>query len=100
MEKYFYLLTLFISIFCLIIVDVKYSLALTKNLKATIFTVFIIVGLFLLWDVMGISLNIFFEGTSKYTSGIMISPHLPIEEIFFLMLFSYLTLLLYRGFKK
>lgn len=100
MEKYFYLLSILISLACLVAVDLKWSLALKKNLKATLGTVFLAVGLFLIWDVMGVSLNIFFEGQSRFATGFMISPHIPIEEIFFLTLLSYITLLLYRGFSK
>ena len=59
----------------------------------------IAVGLviFIVWDLLGIGLGIFFEGDSRYTSGISLAPELPLEEIFFLALLCYVTLLIWRA---
>lgn len=51
---------------------------------------------FLLWDLFGIHLGIFFDGGSPFTTGLMVAPDLPIEEFFFLFFLCYFTLIVYR----
>lgn len=100
MESYFYLAAIILSFACILIIDFRYKLAFFKSSKATILTVGAATGLFLAWDVMGIGLGIFFEGNSRFTTGLMLANHLPIEELFFLFFFNYLTLMLYRGLNR
>lgn len=55
---------------------------------------------FLLWDAAGIASGFFFIGDgplSAWTIGWELAPELPIEEIFFLILLCYVTLLVWRG---
>lgn len=82
------------------IIDWRYKLALFYDKKRTILTVSIMVIIFLLWDVAGIFLNIFFSGESNYVTGVMLAPELPLEEVFFLTLLSYMPLVLYRKFSN
>lgn len=56
--------------------------------------------IFAIWDILGIINGIFFEGNSRYISGLNLLPDFPVEEIFFLTLFCYITLLLLNGIKK
>jgi lycopene cyclase domain-containing protein len=58
------------------------------------------VVVFLIWDLVGIALGIFFRGSGPYLTGITIAPELPIEEVFFLTLLSYTILIAYLGFAK
>ena len=53
------------------------------------------VTFFVLWDLVGIGLGVFFRGTTRYLSGLLVAPELPLEELGFLTLLSYLTLLVY-----
>ena len=54
------------------------------------------VMLFFAWDVAGLQLGIF-ATNQEYVSGLyLLTPNLPIEEIFFLAMVSYFTLLIYR----
>ena len=53
------------------------------------------VGFFVLWDLVGIGLGVFFRGTTRYLSGVLVAPEFPVEELGFLTLLSYLTLLVY-----
>ena len=53
------------------------------------------VAFFVLWDLVGIGLGVFFRGTTRYLSGVLVAPELPVEELGFLTLLSYLTLLVY-----
>jgi len=53
------------------------------------------VAFFVLWDLVGIGLGVFFRGATRYLSGVLVAPELPVEELGFLTLLSYLTLLAY-----
>lgn len=58
------------------------------------------VVVFLVWDVAGIALGIFFRGDAPHLSGLLLAPELPVEEVFFLILLSYNTLLVYQWFAR
>lgn len=96
--SFLYLSLLLISIMGLVGIDRNKKLALFRSPKATILSVSIAVAVFLIWDVVGISLGIFFRGNSPNLTGILLAPELPIEEVFFLILLSYNTLLVYQFF--
>jgi lycopene cyclase domain-containing protein len=44
------------------------------------------VGGFLLWDLAGIALGIFFEGNHALLVGVDLAREVPLEEVFFLVL--------------
>lgn len=96
--SYLYLTILLISILGLIGIDRKHRLALFNNPRATIASVVFAVVVFLVWDIIGISLGIFFRGNAPHLSGLLLGPELPLEELFFLILLSYNTLLAYQFF--
>lgn len=96
--SFLYLAVLIVSIAGLVGIDRKYKLALFNNFRATLASVAIAVAIFLAWDVIGISLGIFFRGNSPHLSGLLLGPELPLEELFFLVLLSYNTLLAYQFF--
>ena len=50
---------------------------------------------FLLWDLGGIGLDIFYRGETPIMLGIVLAPHLPVEEVFFLGFLCYLTMVLF-----
>lgn len=82
------------------ILDWRYKLALFFNASRTVVSVIIGVAVFLLWDMFGISLGIFFDGGSPLTTGLMVAPDLPIEEFFFLAFLCYFSLIVYRVVEK
>lgn len=55
---------------------------------------------FLLWDVAGIALGIFFRGDSPFLSGWQLAPELPVEEFFFLIVLCYTALLVFIAARK
>ncbi|WP_070575635.1 lycopene cyclase domain-containing protein [Brevibacterium sp. HMSC063G07] len=57
-------------------------------------------GVFLLWDVLGIGLGVFFRGDSPYMTGIDVAPHLPVEELLFLFFLVWLTTNVFAGTAK
>lgn len=99
-ERFAYLALLCLSIGGLAMLDKRFRLAYYYDAKRTARTVLASVVFFLLWDLSGIALGIFFIGDSPYLSGLLIAPEVPIEEIFFLVLLSYQSLILFRGFKR
>ena len=90
-----YGLALLISIAGLSAIDRRFQLALWVEPRRTLAVVALSVVGFLVWDLLGIGLGIFFRGPGPWQSGILIAPELPIEEVVFLTLWSYLSLLLY-----
>ena len=95
-----YLIGLVISISGLIVLDRKFQLAFFHNFKRTAMTLAVAVWLFIVWDIFGISFGIFFHGNSAYSLPYRIVPEFPIEELFFLFLLTYVTLLIYRFVEK
>ncbi|MBP9827044.1 lycopene cyclase domain-containing protein [Candidatus Saccharibacteria bacterium] len=62
--------------------------------RATLATLAVMVAFFLVWDIAGIILGIFFTNP-RYTLGLnLVSPNLPIEEVGFLILLNYSILVL------
>ena len=80
-------------------IDFKYRLALFTQTKRTLATLGIALAFFLAWDLNGIGLGVFWEGSRTYLLGIDILAEVPLEEPFFLLLLSYLILVSYLGFQ-
>jgi len=98
--QWFYLVGLVIAISCLVLIDRRFKLAFFHNFKRTALTLAISIWLFIVWDIFGIKLGIFFHGGSAYTLPYRIIPEFPIEEVFFLFLLTYVALLIYRFVEK
>lgn len=90
-----YLILLILSMIGLSLIDYRYKLAFFYNKNTTYKILLITIGIFIIWDILGILLNIFFIGKTKYLLGLNIGEF-PIEELFFLSLLSYNTLVVYR----
>lgn len=97
MMQWFYLLALLVSIAGMAIIDWRYKLAFWHDRRRTVLTLAIAIGIFIAWDILGIVLGIFFHGGSKFTLPIRLLPEFPIEELFFLLLLCYCTLVVYQG---
>ena len=95
-----YLAALILSILGLYLIDRRHRLAISLSPRAAILAILVAVMLFLAWDVAGIALGIFFRGDAPHLSGLLLAPELPVEEVFFLMLLSYNTLLVYQWFAR
>jgi lycopene cyclase domain-containing protein len=94
--SFLYLGALLISIAGMVVLDVRFRLFFAvAPLRAAIVLV-AGVAFFLVWDVAGIGLGIFFRGNPGLLTGILIAPELPLEEVFFLTLLCYLTMNLYN----
>lgn len=96
MEQFFYIGALLISIAGLVTLDWRYKLAFWDQPKRTSLVILMGIAIFSIWDFFGISLGIFFKGGSSYMLPFTLFPEFPLEELFFLFLLCYVTLLLYR----
>jgi len=97
MQHLIYLAALLFAISGLLIVDWRWKLAFWHDAKRTARTVLTAVAVFVLWDMFGIWFGIFFKGSGEYMLPFELFPEFPIEELFFLFLLCYVTLILYRG---
>ncbi len=97
---YLYLIALLFSILGVGLLDWTHRVALFVDPRATLLAVVLSVVVFLIWDVVGIANGIFFRGDAPHLSGILLAPELPLEEVFFLILLSYNTLVVYRWAAK
>ncbi len=97
---FLYLAALLVSIGGLFLLDLRHKLAFSTSPKAAGISIGIAVLVFLIWDIAGIALGIFFRGDAPHLSGLLLAPELPLEELFFLILLSYNALLVYLGFAR
>jgi len=99
-QHWFYLFALLISIGGLLCIDWRYKLAFWHDTRRTALTIAVAIAVFIMWDIIGIRFGIFFKGASQYMLPFVIVPEFPVEELFFLFLLSYTTLLIYRGVSR
>lgn len=92
-----YLGVLLVSIFCMGLIDHRWRLALFRDARATVVTVAIGVVFFLAWDLGGIALGVFFRGEGPWMTGLQLAPELPVEEVAFLVLLTYTTVVVWRA---
>lgn len=98
--NFLYLAALLVSLAGLAALDRKHKLAFAKNPKAAAIAIAIPYIFFVIWDAAGIALGIFFKGQSQFLTGIMIAPEFPLEELFFLALLCYTTLIVSTWFSR
>ena len=95
-----YLVALLVSLAGLGLLDWRHRLALFADARRTLATVGVGIAVFLAWDFAGVGLGIFFRGDSRYLTGIQVAPEVPVEELFFLTLLVYQTLLLWLALSR
>ncbi len=92
-----YALILVLSLTGLTLCDWRWKLVAFINVaarKATLMSIAVLVGFFIVWDVAGITLGIFYTNP-RYTLGVnLLTANLPIEEVLFLILLSYSILII------
>ena len=89
-----YLLILLGALGCMVLLDRRFRLFFWRDAwRATVVGV---IGLvfFVVWDLLGIALGIFTRGEAPISTGVLIAPELPLEELFFLAFLCYLTMIL------
>jgi lycopene cyclase domain-containing protein len=95
-----YLFLLLGAIACMVLIDRRFRLFFWRDAwRATVVGV---IGLvfFVVWDLAGIALGIFSRGEAPISTGILVAPELPVEELFFLAFLCYLTMILITGARR
>ncbi|KTR87408.1 lycopene cyclase [Microbacterium testaceum] len=95
-----YLGAILFSLAGMIAIDLKFSLALRVAPMRTCAAVLIGTAFFLVWDAVGIVTGVFVKGESPLFVGVELAPHLPLEEVFFLLFLSYLAIVMYAVFQR
>lgn len=94
-----YLLLLLATLFCLGLIDYRWQLAIFSQRRRAVHILAISIIFFVLWDIAGIVLNIFYIGVGKSLSGIRLGQF-PLEEVFFLAVLCYNALLIYAAVER
>ncbi|NQW87256.1 MULTISPECIES: lycopene cyclase domain-containing protein [unclassified Frigoribacterium] len=87
-----YLAALLVSLFGMVMLDRRFRLFFWRDVSRAAVTLLVGVVFFLVWDVVGIDLGIFFRGETSFMTGVLVATELPLEEVFFLTLLCYLTM--------
>ena len=95
-----YLGALLVSIAGMTVLDRRFSLFYWRDARRATIVLVSGVAFFILWDLAGIGLGIFFRGETTFMTGWLLAPELPVEEFFFLTLLCYLTMNLYGAFSR
>lgn len=95
-----YLGALLFSIVGLGLFDWRFKMAFFKDFRASLVAIVLGVVLFLGWDLLGIALGVFFRGENSLMTGVLLAPELPLEELFFLILLCYTSLMLFIALRR
>lgn len=100
MERWYYFITLLVSIGGLATLDWRHKLAFWHDATRSAITLFVGVVIFSVWDLLGIAAGFFRHGQSRYTLPLRILPEFPLEEVFFLVVLSYTVLVMYAALRR
>lgn len=92
-----YLGVLLAGLACIVLLDLRYRLVIWAAGARAALVLVIGVAFFLAWDLAGIALGIFHRAENAVSTGIVLAPELPLEELVFLVFLCYLTLVLWSG---
>ncbi|MGN7164020.1 C50 carotenoid gamma-cyclase subunit alpha CrtYg [Micrococcus luteus] len=92
-----YLLALLGVIGCMLLVDRRFELFLWHRPLPALLVLAAGVAYFVAWDLWGIAEGVFLHRQSPYMTGVMLAPQLPLEEGFFLLFLSQITMVLFTG---
>ncbi len=89
---FLYLIALAIALTGMVLLDRRFRLFFWRDRLRAAFTLSLGLAFFVLWDLAGIHLGIFFRGETLFMTGVQVAPELPLEELFFLTLLCYLVM--------
>jgi lycopene cyclase domain-containing protein len=95
-----YLVALAIALTGMVMLDRRFGLFFWRDARRASIVLVVGVLFFVVWDLFGIGLGIFFRGETDFMTGLQVAPELPIEEIFFLTLLCYLTMNAYSAVEQ
>ncbi|TFC96635.1 MULTISPECIES: lycopene cyclase domain-containing protein [Cryobacterium] len=92
-----YLLTLLLSLGAMVLLDRRFRLFFWRSPAQASIVLTVGLAYFLIWDLFGIGLGIFYRGETTLMTGLQLAPELPVEEFFFLTFLCYLTMNAVQG---
>ncbi|WP_157009038.1 lycopene cyclase domain-containing protein [Agromyces laixinhei] len=95
--SFVYLGVLLGAIACMVLLDLRFRLVFAADGRRAAIVLTAGVAFFLLWDLAGIALGIFYRAENAVSTGILLALELPLEEVVFLIFLCYLTLVLYTS---
>src|SRR5690606_18965577 len=95
-----YLAALLASIGCMMLLDRRFGLFFWRDWRRAAFVLASGVVFFVVWDLFGIGLDIFFRGETVFMTAIELAPELPLEEPVFLVLLCYVTMNAYGALTR
>jgi lycopene cyclase domain-containing protein len=90
--SFLYLAGLLVALAGMAVLDRRFRLFLWRSAWRAIVVLVVGLAFFLVWDLQGIRLGIFFRGETTFMTGWQWAPELPLEEPFFLLLLCYLAM--------
>ena len=98
--SFVYLAALLVSIGGTLVLDARFRLFLWRAPRAAVLTLLIGTAALLAVDLVAIALGIFRVGDSPLMTGVMLAPHLPLEEPVFLLFLCQLTMVAASGAER
>jgi lycopene cyclase domain-containing protein len=87
-----YLAGLVIALVGMTVLDARFRLFFWRGPWRAAAVMAIAMAYFVVWDLAGVGLGVFFRGTTPYLVGLQVAPQVPVEELFFLALLCYVTM--------
>ena len=90
-----YLAALLVALTGMVMLDRRFALFFWADARRAAIVLIAGIAFFVVWDLFGIGLGIFFRGETSFMTGLQVAPELPVEELFFLTLLCYVTMNVY-----
>lgn len=87
-----YLGGLLVGLAGMVVLDLRFRLFFRRAPLRAAIVLIVGVAFFLVWDLAGIGLGVFFPGRATIVTGVLLAPGLPVEEVLFLALLCYTTM--------
>lgn len=81
-------------------IDARYRLALFCDTRRALLAVLLTAAVMLAFDLAAIATGNFRLGASPWMTGIEVLPHLPIEELAFLLFLAYVSIVAFTGAER
>lgn len=88
------------GIACMLALDWRFRLFFFARPGAASVVTVVGVAFFMFWDAAGIGLGIFLRGDASIATGVVLAPHMPIEEPVFLTFLVLCTMVCYTGTRR
>ena len=99
--NHLYLLALLFSLAGVTAIDFRFRLAFFALPKVAFVSLLVPYVMLIVWDLVGIAQEVFFKGESPVLlEGWLIAPNFPLEELLFLALLCYTSLITVAAFGR